>query len=166
MEPMEKLFKKRLNIRGMLTFWVIFLLHKKPMNGYEIMKEINTSTTCWKPTTGAVYPALYKLKKMGLIKVGKIGQRNQKIYSLTDSGRLVIKQMRENMVKRFRDPRFRRIADSLIWNEEPEEIREYFDKLLISIFDFRSSLKGKYRKLAYMEKAKAKLNKIIEELKT
>ncbi len=165
MDSMENFFKKQPNVRGMLTFWIIFLLRKKSMNGYEIMKEIESSTAYWKPTTGAIYPALYKLKRMGLIKIEEMGERKQKIYSLTDSGKLVVRQITENMIKRFRDSKFRRVTDSLIWTDEPDELRGYFDKLFISIFDFRSSLKGKYKNLTHMKKTKAKLNKVIKELK-
>ncbi|MBU5537181.1 MAG: PadR family transcriptional regulator [Candidatus Aenigmatarchaeota archaeon] len=165
MNSVERLLKRQFNIRGMLTFWIIFLLHKKPMNGYEIVKAIESSTVYWKPTAGAVYPALHRLKKMGFIKIEKTGKREQKVYSLTESGKLVIKQMKEHIAKRSRDSRIRRIMDSLIWPDEPEEIREMFDKLFISISDFRNSLKGKYKDYSSMKKAKMRLNKIIEELK-
>lgn len=164
MDVIEKLFKRRPAISGMSTFWIIFLLHKKPMNGYEIMKEIEASTT-YKLTTGAVYPALYKLKKRGLIKSGKIGQRKQKTYYLTNSGKLAVEKMKEHMVERFRDFRFRRIIDSLLWAEEPDEIGKKFNELFSSVFNFRSSLKSKYKNRFEMKRAREKLSKIIKELK-
>jgi len=161
----EKIFKKQSGLRGMLSFWIIFLLRKRPMNGYELVKEIESNTKYWKPTTGAIYPTLYKLKAMGLIKVEKTGNRDQKVYTLTEPGMVLARQIIEKMSKKIRDLKSRRILDSLMWPDEPEDIQEIFETLFITIFDFRSSLKEKYRNSAAIKKTKEKLIKIIKELK-
>jgi len=165
MNEIKGFFRKKSKIKGMLTSWIVFLLRKKPMNGYELMKEIESHTKCWKPTTGAIYPTLYKLKSMKLIKIEKIGNRDQKVYTLTNSGKSLAKQIMENVRKRIRDVKSRRILDSLMWPEEPEEIQEIFETLFITIFDFRSSLKNKYMNSVHMKKTKEKLIEIIKELK-
>jgi len=161
----ESLFKKQLHIRGMLGFWIIFLLNKKPMNGYEIMKTVEKHTGYWKPTTGAVYPVLKKLKEKGIVKVREDGARKQKTYSLTEKGKQITGQMTDNIMKNFRESKFRRVAESLIWPDEPESLKGKFDELSVSIFDFRLSLKGKYKNAAAMRKVEGKLDKIIGELK-
>ena len=58
------------------------------------------------------------------------------------------------MHKSFRDSKFRRITESLLWPDEPIELREKFDELFVNIFGFRSSLKGNYKNSADIEKAK------------
>jgi DNA-binding PadR family transcriptional regulator len=160
----ENLFKKQLRIRGMLDFWIIFLLKKKPMNGYEIMKT-EKHTGYWKPTTGAVYPVLEKLKEKGIVKVSEDSSRKQKIYSLTEKGKQITGQMTDHIMKNFRESKFRRITESLIWPDEPESLKVKFDELSVSICDFRVSLKGKYKNAVAMRKVEGKLNKIIGELK-
>ena len=162
---MEKIFKGRTNPRGMLAIWIIFLLHKRSMNGYEIMKEIEGHTKYWKPATGAIYPTLNNLKEKGLIKMEKIGSRNQKVYSLTNSGKTLAKQIMDNNIKRFRDGKFRRVIDSFLWPDEPEEIREIFEILYINLFDYRNSLKSKYKNPSQMKSEKEQLKKIIREVK-
>lgn len=165
MLKIERPFNKQSGIKGILSLWIIFLLRKKSMNGYELIKEIESNTKHWKPATGAIYPALCRLKKMGLITIERTGPRDQKIYTLTDSGKFLAKQIMKNMTKKIRDIRSRRILDSLVWPNEPEEIQKIFETLLIAIFDFRNSLKNKYKDPTYMKKAKTKIIKIIEELK-
>jgi DNA-binding PadR family transcriptional regulator len=152
-------------IKSMLSLWIIFLLRKKPMNGYELVKEIERCTKYWKPTTGAIYPALNKLKSEGLIIIEKTGDRDQKIYALTDSGRSMAKRITDNITKRIREAKHRRILDSLMWPDEPEEIREMFDALFIAVFDFRNSLQKRYNNTVHMKKTKEKVMKIIKELK-
>jgi DNA-binding PadR family transcriptional regulator len=155
--------------RGMLVLWVLSLLKKKPMNGYEIMKEIERSTTYWKPTSGALYPTLIKMEKHGLLKAGKIGERSQKIYSLTESGKALAGHIIEHMTKKMRDVKARRMLDSLMWPEEPEEVKDAFEGLLAAVFDFRDSLKNKYSNPSYIGKAKvriARLTKALSEKQT
>ena len=161
----ESLFKKQLRIRGMLGFWIIFLLKKKPMNGYEIMKTVEKNTGYWKPTTGAVYPVLEKLKEKGIVKVSEDGARKQKIYSLTEKGKQITGQMTDHIMKDFRESKFRRITESLIWPDEPESLKGKFDEFSVGVFDFRVSLKGKYKNAAAMRKVEDKLDKIVGELK-
>ena len=162
---MEKMFKTRQNPGGMLGMWIIFLLSKRSMNGYEIMKEIQSYTEFWKPATGAIYPTLFALREKGLVKIDKTGNRNQKIYSLTHSGKTMTKQIMDDKIRKFRDPKVRRIVDSFLWPEEPDDIREIFETLHINLFDFRSSLKRKYKNLSHMKKSKDKLNRVIKEIR-
>lgn len=71
------------DMRGMLSFLILWLLTKKPMYGQEIAKEL-AKMRGTKPTPGTIYPALKELRKKGLIKATKKGKKI--IYSLTGKG--------------------------------------------------------------------------------
>jgi Fe2+ or Zn2+ uptake regulation protein len=63
------------------------LLAEQPMNGYQIIQEIDErSGGLRRPSPGSVYPALQQLQDEGLIQPepGETGHRG---YVLTDSGR-------------------------------------------------------------------------------
>lgn len=68
------------DMRGMLSFLILWLLSKKPMHGQEIAKELEKRRG-FKPSPGTIYPALKDLKKRGLIKGEKKGK--VVVYSLT-----------------------------------------------------------------------------------
>jgi len=72
------------DMRGMLSFFILWLLTKKPMHGQEIAKEIAERRGA-KPTPGTIYPALKDLTKKGLIKREQQGKTI--VYKLTDNGR-------------------------------------------------------------------------------
>jgi DNA-binding PadR family transcriptional regulator len=64
----------------------LLLLAEGPLNGYQIMQEIeNRSEGLWKPSPGSVYPALALLVDEGLVHVQEDGDR--RTYVLTDAGR-------------------------------------------------------------------------------
>ncbi len=88
------------DMRGMLSFQVLWLLSKKSMHGEELADEI-AKRRGKKPKAGTIYPALKDLKKNGLIK----GQKKGKIivYSLTTDGKKSVKQAREYFCRAFRD---------------------------------------------------------------
>ncbi|REE95286.1 PadR family transcriptional regulator [Thermomonospora umbrina] len=72
--------------KGNVRAAVLALLAEEPRNGYQIIQQINErSDGAWKPSPGAVYPALQQLVDEGLI-VGEAGE-GRKTYSLTDEGR-------------------------------------------------------------------------------
>ena len=71
------------DMRGMLSFLMLFLLSKRPMHGQEIAKEIEKRKG-EKPSPGTIYPALAALKKAGLIKEKRAGKAI--VYELTPRG--------------------------------------------------------------------------------
>ena len=81
--------------KGYIRIAALILLSKKPYHGYEVMKEIKDKTKgFWKPTAGAMYPVLKDLQKSGYIQ-GEWDtktRRRKKIYTLTESGRAVLRQ--------------------------------------------------------------------------
>jgi len=72
------------DMRGMLSFMILWLLSKRKMHGEEIAEEIGRRKGD-KPSAGTIYPALKVLKDGGLIK----GEKSGKIivYSLTPAGK-------------------------------------------------------------------------------
>jgi DNA-binding PadR family transcriptional regulator len=72
--------------RGDVRAAILALLREGPRNGYQIMSEIEErSDGVWRPSPGAVYPALQQLADEGLIEAEESGGR--RTFSLTDAGR-------------------------------------------------------------------------------
>jgi DNA-binding PadR family transcriptional regulator len=80
-----------MEIKGHLKIIVLKLLEKQNLTGYGIINEINTKTGFWKPSPGSIYPLMNELHKKGLVGIKK--EKNQKIYSVTEKGRIVLKKL-------------------------------------------------------------------------
>ncbi len=72
------------DMRGMLSFYILWLLSKRSMHGQEIAEEIGNRRGT-KPTPGTLYPALKELRKRRLVEREKSGRTT--IYTLTKDGR-------------------------------------------------------------------------------
>jgi len=75
--------------RGDVRAAILALLSEEPRNGYQIIQEIaERSEGGWKPSPGAVYPALQQLTDEGLV----ISEENdgRKSFRLTETGRAYI----------------------------------------------------------------------------
>jgi DNA-binding PadR family transcriptional regulator len=80
------LFRRTRAKRGDVRAAILSLLAEKPMNGYQIMQELDQrSRGSWRPSPGAVYPALQLLEDEGLVhaEVSSGGRT----YSLSEQGR-------------------------------------------------------------------------------
>ncbi|MCW1296406.1 MAG: PadR family transcriptional regulator [Candidatus Parvarchaeota archaeon] len=91
-------------IPGMLCIFVLKLLSKKKMHGYEIINEIKEKTHhCWKPSAGTIYPLLRRMEEKKLIR--RYGKDKRKIsYAITKKGKMLIKRIdriRESWMKNF-----------------------------------------------------------------
>ena len=77
--------------RGDVRAAILAVLAEGPRNGYQIMSEIEErSGGAWRPSPGAVYPALAQLADEGLIAGEESGGR--RTFSLTDAGRAYVEQ--------------------------------------------------------------------------
>jgi DNA-binding PadR family transcriptional regulator len=77
--------------RGDVRAAILALLQEGPRTGYQIMSEIEErSAGAWRPSPGAVYPALAQLADEGLIVGEESGGR--RTFSLTEAGRDYIEQ--------------------------------------------------------------------------
>ena len=88
------------DMRGMLSFQILYLLSKRSMHGDELAEEIGKRRG-EKPKAGTIYPALKDLTNKDLIK----GEKKGKIivYSLTSHGKLSVKRAREYFIRCFGD---------------------------------------------------------------
>jgi DNA-binding PadR family transcriptional regulator len=77
--------------RGDVRAAILALLQEGPRTGYQIMSEIEErSGGAWRPSPGAVYPALAQLADEGLIVGEESGGR--RVFSLTEAGRDYVEQ--------------------------------------------------------------------------
>src|SRR5215813_13908347 len=77
--------------RGDVRAAILALLQEGPLNGYQIMSEIEErSSGAWRPSPGAVYPALSQLADEGLIEGSESAGR--RTFSLTDAGRAYVEE--------------------------------------------------------------------------
>jgi DNA-binding PadR family transcriptional regulator len=77
--------------RGDVRAAILALLRDGPRNGYQIMSDIEErSNGAWRPSPGAVYPALSALADEGLITDEK--SDGKRAFRLTDAGREYIEQ--------------------------------------------------------------------------
>jgi DNA-binding PadR family transcriptional regulator len=101
--------------RGDVRAAILALLREGPRNGYQIMSEIEErSGGAWRPSPGAVYPALQLLADEGLIAGEESGGR--RTFSLTDTGRRHIED----------DPEAARPAWEAMAQDEPGEMPGLF----------------------------------------
>lgn len=71
-------------------FFVLSVLHRQPMHGYEVVQAVARSTHgCCSPSEGTVYPVLNEFEAGGYLEseTAVVQGRERKIYSLTDKGR-------------------------------------------------------------------------------
>lgn len=70
--------------RGDVRLALLGLLAETPMNGYQLIKALEERTAGrWRPSPGAVYPALAQLQDEGLVEPS---QGDGKVFRLTDAG--------------------------------------------------------------------------------
>jgi Predicted transcriptional regulators len=75
--------------RGDVRAAILALLAEEPRNGYQIIQEIaERSQGGWKPSPGAVYPALQQLTDEGLVRAEEVDGR--RTFHLTDAGRTYV----------------------------------------------------------------------------
>ena len=72
------------DMRGLLSFHILWMLSKRPLNGQEICEELKKRRGT-KPTAGTIYPALKELQKKRLVKKERRGRST--IYHLTEKGK-------------------------------------------------------------------------------
>ena len=71
-------------------FFVLSVLHQKPMHGYEVVQAVRKTTKgCCSPTEGTVYPMLNEFEAGGYLAAhGEVVRgRERKVYALTEKGR-------------------------------------------------------------------------------
>jgi DNA-binding PadR family transcriptional regulator len=72
------------DMRGLLSFLILWLLSKRDMYGQEIAKEL-AKRKGEKPNPGTLYPALRDLERRGLVRSSR--QERRTVYRLTKEGK-------------------------------------------------------------------------------
>lgn len=91
---------KDCDMRGLLSFQILYLLSKKSMHGEEMAKAIEKRRG-EKPKAGTIYPALKDLSSRGLIKGKKKGKII--VYSLTSDGKDAYSRAIKYFIRSFGD---------------------------------------------------------------
>lgn len=130
--------------RGDVRMAILHLLSEEPRNGYQIIQELSARTDgLWKPSPGAVYPAMSALEDEGLIVPDA---RNPKVFTLTHAGRDAIEESPEAPWATFQDAgrsfhesrhgdlwrEFGKLAEALravAMNATPDQLGEAFELL-------------------------------------
>ncbi len=80
--------------RGAVRVAILTLLDERPMHGYELITELETrSEGRWRPSPGAMYPALEKMEAHGAVVSTDADGKRQ--YALTEHGRQMLAEIRE-----------------------------------------------------------------------
>lgn len=75
---------------------VLALLAEQPCNGYQIMQELaRRSRGAWRPSPGAVYPAIQQLQDEGLVRPELTSSK--RAFHLTDEGRAYVERHRDEL---------------------------------------------------------------------
>ncbi|VVC03725.1 Transcriptional regulator PadR-like family protein [Candidatus Bilamarchaeum dharawalense] len=84
-------------LKHMLSAFLLWLISKKPVHGYELIKKIEKDGGFHVITASKLYPILKVLTKQGLISQKKEsqGQRVRKVYHITEKGSSVLKQIKK-----------------------------------------------------------------------
>lgn len=79
------------------SIFLLWLLSKKKMHGYEIMKVLQDDSMMPCRPASKIYPLLRSLSKKGLISHSKEmqGKRARKVYCITDKGKATLKKAKE-----------------------------------------------------------------------
>ena len=129
-----------------LDYAILGLVHQRPRSGYGIRKEFETTALGnYSSSPGAIYPALSRLQKLGLILKGPIGDTNKHKFRCTEQGEYMLKE----------------------WFLKPLELKDIAKKLdeLLLRFAFMDELLDKEQKLNFLRALKDLLKTYIEELK-
>lgn len=89
------------DMRGMLSFLILWLLSIKSLSGAELAREIELRKG-FRPTPGTIYPALKELSAKKLVSIKPAGGK-VKVYSLTPSGKRALEAARNMFCKAFYD---------------------------------------------------------------
>ncbi|RXR26890.1 PadR family transcriptional regulator [Oerskovia turbata] len=88
--------------RGDVRAAILLLLAEEPMHGYQVIQEIGERTSgTWRPSPGAIYPALSLLEDEGLVTITAEGGR--KLASLTDDGRTYVTEHADELGTPWQD---------------------------------------------------------------
>ena len=88
------------DMRGMLSFTILWLLSRRPMYGQELATEIGNRRGD-KPNPGTIYPALKELAARRLMVASQQGRNS--VYELTKEGKATLERSMEYFERAYGD---------------------------------------------------------------
>jgi PadR family transcriptional regulator, regulatory protein PadR len=95
MELESPVYWKSLINMSLSKFFILQTLHQGPTHGYALLEKMRLFTQgCCTPTYATIYPILNELARGGyaLVKAEATGERQRKVYELTDKGKLAYQE--------------------------------------------------------------------------
>jgi len=113
LDQWESVYKK-----GLLTFWLLMLLHERPMYAFEMGQELaKISEGTVTADEKSLYRALRRFEAMGLVEstwqASEVGPR-RRYYHLTELGTTLLKRFIERNILIFQEPAIAARLDALL----------------------------------------------------
>jgi PadR family transcriptional regulator PadR len=118
LDQWESVYKK-----GLLTFWVLLLLHERPSYVFEMGQQLaEVSQGSISVDEKSLYRALRRFEAMGVVEStwqpSDVGPR-RRYYNLTDLGTALLRQFTRRNILLFREPAVVERMEALL--QDPEE---------------------------------------------
>jgi len=123
--------------RGLLEVYSLLSIARRPMRGYDLIKEIEMKTDgAWRPGPGAVYPLLGRLAKKGdlLAKKSEEFGPGQVVYEVAPQGLRRISLAKK--VMRSYPTRWKMLSSLFLELLEPDDLV----KLLLNLSEFQTEI--------------------------
>lgn len=143
--------------KGDFADLLLFVLEEKPRHGYEIMKALEERFHgFYKPSAGAVYPALRALHGRGLVSVA--GGERRKTYRVTPKGTARLRKVRKETQARFVQ------IEKALGPDRASMFREFRTTGQLLATNLKNVTPGQARKLrAIMMEMRQRILKILAE---
>ncbi|MGW6128568.1 PadR family transcriptional regulator [Cellulomonas sp. NPDC055163] len=107
--------------RGDIRAAVLLLLVEQPMHGYQLIQEIGERTGGrWRPSPGAIYPALSMLEDEGLVTI--TAEQGRKLARLTDAGQAYVTEHADELGSPWQDAQDRPVHPGRALREAVEAL--------------------------------------------
>ena len=117
LDQWESVYKK-----GLLSFWVLLLLHERPSYVFEMGQELSgISQGSISADEKSLYRALRRFEAMGVVEStwqpSEVGPR-RRYYALTDLGTALLRQFAQRNVLIFREPAVTERLEAMLQEED------------------------------------------------
>jgi PadR family transcriptional regulator PadR len=117
LDQWESVYKK-----GLLTFWLLLLLHERPMYVFEMGQELDSvSQGTINADEKSLYRALRRFEATGLVQsswqLSDVGPR-RRYYHLTELGTELLRRFTRRNILRFQQPAVADRLDALLQQDE------------------------------------------------
>ncbi|NIQ08033.1 MAG: PadR family transcriptional regulator [Candidatus Korarchaeota archaeon] len=91
--------------RGFVETLILWIIHKEPLHGYGVKKEIISLPIPYKPKPGAIYTILRRMEKKGLLTSAwdeRPAKKDRRVYQITEEGEHLLASRLEVMQTRVK----------------------------------------------------------------